>query len=163
MRRAEHTATALSALGAQTRVLDGPTATAVLTAAVDPYQYGDASWPRAVAHLPVTATGHPREPPTTTTTTTGPAAAPASGGRRPRTPPPPAAEGTPPPPPPPRPRPRWARPASRSPPGTCASATVSPPPWPSPATRPSSAWPGSTSCCPGPAASTWCSTSTRYR
>jgi PrgI family protein len=37
-RRAEHTVAALAALGAQTRVLDGPTAAAVLTAAVDPYQ-----------------------------------------------------------------------------------------------------------------------------
>jgi hypothetical protein len=55
MRRAEHTAAALSTLGAQTRVLDGATATAVLTAAVDPYQYGDASWPRATPHNPVTA------------------------------------------------------------------------------------------------------------
>ncbi len=61
-RRAEHTATALSALGSQTRVLDGPTATAVLTAAVDPYQFGDASWARATADLPVTAAGYPEEP-----------------------------------------------------------------------------------------------------
>jgi hypothetical protein len=61
-RRAEHTATALSALGSQTRVLDGPTATAVLTAAVDPYQFGDASWARATPDIPVTATGYPEEP-----------------------------------------------------------------------------------------------------
>ncbi len=61
-RRAEHTATALSALGSQTRVLDGPTATAVLTAAVDPHQFGDASWARATADLPVTAAGYPEEP-----------------------------------------------------------------------------------------------------
>jgi hypothetical protein len=27
----------------------------VLTAAVDPYQYADASWPRTPAHQPVTA------------------------------------------------------------------------------------------------------------
>jgi len=54
LRRAEHTAAALPALGCQTRVLDGPTATAVLTAAVDPYQGGDASWPRATPHQPVT-------------------------------------------------------------------------------------------------------------
>jgi len=54
-RRAEHTAAALASLGAQTRVLDGPTAHAVLTAAVDPYQYTDASWPRTPAHHPVTA------------------------------------------------------------------------------------------------------------
>jgi hypothetical protein len=55
MRRAEHTATALAALGTQTRVLDGPTATAVLVAAVDPYAPGDASWPRALPHRPITA------------------------------------------------------------------------------------------------------------
>ncbi|MEJ3741815.1 PrgI family protein [Actinomycetes bacterium KLBMP 9797] len=54
MRRAEHTATALAALGAQTRVLDGPTAAAVLTAAVDPYAPGEASWARATPHRPVT-------------------------------------------------------------------------------------------------------------
>jgi hypothetical protein len=63
MRRAEHTATALAALGAQTRVLDGPTATAVLTAAVDPYAPGEASWARATPHRPVTAPSHlPQEP-----------------------------------------------------------------------------------------------------
>lgn len=61
MRRAEHTASALSALGAQTRVLDGATATAVLTAAVDPYQYSDASWPRATPHTPVTAAHYDQE------------------------------------------------------------------------------------------------------
>jgi hypothetical protein len=55
MRRAGHTARALSSLGAQTRVLDGATATAVLTAAVDPYQPVDASWPRATPTSPVTA------------------------------------------------------------------------------------------------------------
>jgi len=55
MRRAEHTATTLSTLGAQTRVLDGGTAAAVLIAAVDPYQYADASWPRTPAHAAVTA------------------------------------------------------------------------------------------------------------
>jgi len=59
LRRAEHTAAALPALGCLTRVLDGPTATAVLTAAVDPYQGGDASWPRATPHQPVT--GVPRD------------------------------------------------------------------------------------------------------
>jgi PrgI family protein len=62
MRRAEHTATALAALGAQTRVLDGPTATAVLTAAVDPYTGGDTSWPRATPTTPITAQPHPSEP-----------------------------------------------------------------------------------------------------
>ncbi|MEU7874288.1 PrgI family protein [Dactylosporangium sp. NPDC049140] len=57
IRRAEHTAAALATLGAQTRVLDGGTATAVLTAAVDPYQDTDASWPRTPAHAPITAPG----------------------------------------------------------------------------------------------------------
>ncbi|MGI5243371.1 PrgI family protein [Dactylosporangium sp. CA-139066] len=57
MRRAEHTAATLATLGAQTRVLDGGTATAVLTAAVDPYQDTDASWPRTPAHTAVTAPG----------------------------------------------------------------------------------------------------------
>jgi hypothetical protein len=55
MRRADHTAATLSTLGAQTRVLDGGTATAVLIAAVDPYQYADASWPRIPSHQPVSA------------------------------------------------------------------------------------------------------------
>ncbi|WP_239141796.1 PrgI family protein [Actinoplanes campanulatus] len=54
MRHAEHTAAALAALGAQTRVLDGETAAAVLTAATDPYQPTDASWPRALPQHPVT-------------------------------------------------------------------------------------------------------------
>lgn len=63
MRRAEHTATALAALGAQTRVLDGPTATAVLAAAVDPYAPGEASWARATPHRPVTVPpALPQEP-----------------------------------------------------------------------------------------------------
>jgi PrgI family protein len=46
-RRAEQTATALSALGAQTAVLDGGRATAVLATATDPYTPADTSWPRA--------------------------------------------------------------------------------------------------------------------
>ena len=54
LRRADHTAAALAALGCQTRVLDGPTALAVLTAAVDPYTGVDASWPRAVPTTPIT-------------------------------------------------------------------------------------------------------------
>ena len=54
LRRAEHTAAALAALGCQTRVLDGPTALAVLTAAVDPYTGADASWPRATPTTPIT-------------------------------------------------------------------------------------------------------------
>jgi hypothetical protein len=57
LRRGEHTASALAALGVDTRVLNGAAATAVLTAAVDPYQYTDASWPRAVATTPVTIDG----------------------------------------------------------------------------------------------------------
>ena len=64
MRRAEHTATALAALGAQTRVLDGPTATAVLTAAVDPYAPGEASWARATANNSVTAPSRLSQEPT---------------------------------------------------------------------------------------------------
>jgi hypothetical protein len=67
MRRADQTAAALAALGVQTRVLDGPTATAVLATAVDPYQPTDASWPRTPAHRPVTAPrfalSDDREPP----------------------------------------------------------------------------------------------------
>lgn len=63
-RRAEHTAAALAALGAQTRVLDGPTAAAVLTAAVDPYTGAEASWARALPTRPVTAAEPRREEPT---------------------------------------------------------------------------------------------------
>jgi hypothetical protein len=62
MRRAEHTAAALSTLGAHTRVLDGASATAVLTAAVDPYQDTDASWPRTPPHRQVTAPPVDEEP-----------------------------------------------------------------------------------------------------
>jgi hypothetical protein len=62
IRRAEHTASALATLGAQTRVLDGATATAVLTAAVGPYQAGDASWPRTPADHPITARRNDQEP-----------------------------------------------------------------------------------------------------
>ncbi|MEU8001539.1 PrgI family protein [Catellatospora sp. NPDC049111] len=46
-RRAEQTATALTALGASAAVLDGARATAVLTTAVDPYIPTDATWPRS--------------------------------------------------------------------------------------------------------------------
>jgi hypothetical protein len=35
--------------------LDGPTALAVLTAAVDPYAGGDASWPRATPQTAITS------------------------------------------------------------------------------------------------------------
>jgi hypothetical protein len=58
-RRAEHAAAALAALGSQTRVLDGPSATAALCRAVDPYQPTDASWPRATPDTPVTAVASP--------------------------------------------------------------------------------------------------------
>jgi hypothetical protein len=57
VRRAEQAAAALSALGVEVRVLDGGAVTAALTAAVDPYQPGDASWPRTVPHTPVRGDG----------------------------------------------------------------------------------------------------------
>ncbi|GAA1387658.1 PrgI family protein [Catellatospora chokoriensis] len=46
-RRAEQTASALTALGASAAVLDGARAAAVLTTAVDPYIPTDATWPRS--------------------------------------------------------------------------------------------------------------------
>ncbi|GIJ64887.1 PrgI family protein [Virgisporangium aurantiacum] len=55
MRRAEHTGAALAAVGCRAAVVDAATATAVLTAAVDPFQPADASWPRTPPHTPVTA------------------------------------------------------------------------------------------------------------
>jgi hypothetical protein len=57
-RRAEQTATALTALGAQTAVLDGGRATAVLATATDPYTPADTSWPRTPPGTVVT--GGPR-------------------------------------------------------------------------------------------------------
>jgi len=57
LRRADHTASALSALGAQTAVLDGNRATAVLSCAVDPYTPADVSWPRARPESVVTSRG----------------------------------------------------------------------------------------------------------
>ena len=57
VRRAEQAAAALAALGVDTRVLDGGAVTAALTAAVDPYQPGDASWPRSLPDAPVTTSG----------------------------------------------------------------------------------------------------------
>jgi hypothetical protein len=57
LRRADHAASGLAALGAQTVVLDGPTATAVLTCATDPYAPGDVTWPRARPGTPVTGAG----------------------------------------------------------------------------------------------------------
>jgi len=59
LRRADHAATALAALGAQTAVLDGGTAAAVLTCAVDPYLPTDASWPRARPDAVITEPGEP--------------------------------------------------------------------------------------------------------
>jgi hypothetical protein len=61
-RAGEHTAGCMTALGAQAAVLDGPAATAALTAAVDPYQATDAAWPRAVPSIPIT-TRTPKERP----------------------------------------------------------------------------------------------------
>lgn len=59
LRQAEQTATALAALGAQTRVLDGEQAAAVLTAATDPFQPADAGWPRSLPQHPVTGPAVP--------------------------------------------------------------------------------------------------------
>lgn len=56
LRRAEHTASALAALGTQTAVLDGGRATAVLTCAVDPYTPAEVTWPRARPDAPITGT-----------------------------------------------------------------------------------------------------------
>lgn len=61
MRRAEHTAAALAPLGVATRVLDGPTALAALSSAVDPYQDADPSWGRALPQNPVTGPAMPAE------------------------------------------------------------------------------------------------------
>lgn len=57
LRRADHAASALAALGAQTAVLDGTTVTAVLTCATDPYAPVDVTWPRARPGAPVTGQG----------------------------------------------------------------------------------------------------------
>ncbi|GAA4734253.1 PrgI family protein [Phytohabitans rumicis] len=57
MRQAEHTAGALSALGAATRVLGGGTVTGVLAAAVDPYAGVDPRPGRARPDQPVTTNG----------------------------------------------------------------------------------------------------------
>jgi hypothetical protein len=57
LRRAEHAASTLSALGAQTAVLDGARATAVLTCAVDPYTPADVTWPRARPDAVITGPG----------------------------------------------------------------------------------------------------------
>lgn len=60
LRRAEHAASALSALGAQTAVLDGSRAAAVLTCAVDPYIPTDITWPRATPDAVITRRGEAR-------------------------------------------------------------------------------------------------------
>ncbi len=57
LRRADHAASALSALGAQTAVLDGARATAVLCCAVDPYTPADVTWPRARPDAVITGPG----------------------------------------------------------------------------------------------------------
>jgi hypothetical protein len=54
-RAGEHTVTALSGLGAQTQILDGATATAVLVAGGDPYQASNPGWPRTRPGAVVTA------------------------------------------------------------------------------------------------------------
>jgi hypothetical protein len=56
-RRAEHAASTLAALGAQTAVLDGARATAVLACAADPYTPADVTWPRARPGAAVTGQG----------------------------------------------------------------------------------------------------------
>jgi hypothetical protein len=56
-RAADQCAASLSTLGGSTVVLDGPTTTAVLTTATDPYQYTDASWARTTPDTPVHAEG----------------------------------------------------------------------------------------------------------
>jgi hypothetical protein len=56
-RRADHAAAALSALGAQTAVLDGARATALLTCAVDPYTPAAVTWPRARPDAVITGPG----------------------------------------------------------------------------------------------------------
>ena len=57
-RCAEHTAGALPAIGAATRVLDGPLVTALLGTAVDPYTYAAGHGGRAVPNQPITFGGH---------------------------------------------------------------------------------------------------------
>lgn len=57
LRRAEHAASALSALGAQTAVLDGGRAAAVLTCATDPYSPADVTWARALPDEAITGPG----------------------------------------------------------------------------------------------------------
>ncbi|EXG82009.1 PrgI family protein [Cryptosporangium arvum] len=60
LRRADHTASTLATLGARTAVLDGTRATAVLTAATDPYTPSDTTWPRARPGTVLTGRSAPR-------------------------------------------------------------------------------------------------------
>ncbi|MET7671720.1 PrgI family protein [Micromonospora luteifusca] len=62
LRRAAHTASALSALGAQTTVLDGGHAAAVLTCATDPYTPADVTWARARPDETITGAGDGHAP-----------------------------------------------------------------------------------------------------
>ncbi|GAB3848627.1 hypothetical protein [Dactylosporangium cerinum] len=62
LRRAEQTASALAALGADTTVLDGERATAVLTCAVDPYVAADVSWSRARPDAVITGPALQQQP-----------------------------------------------------------------------------------------------------
>jgi len=57
LRRAEHAASALASLGAQTAVLDGGRAAAVLACATDPYTPADVSWARALPDQAITGPG----------------------------------------------------------------------------------------------------------
>ncbi|RQX12700.1 hypothetical protein DDE19_27950 [Micromonospora ureilytica] len=64
LRRAAHAASALSALGAQTTVLDGGHAAAVLTCATDPYTPADVTWARALPDAAITGAGDGHAPTT---------------------------------------------------------------------------------------------------
>ncbi|MEV1321241.1 PrgI family protein [Micromonospora arborensis] len=64
LRRAAHAASALSALGAQTTVLDGGRAAAVLTCATNPYTPADVTWARARPDAAITGTGDGHAPTT---------------------------------------------------------------------------------------------------
>jgi hypothetical protein len=57
LRRGDQAASALAALGAQTAVLDGGRAAAVLTCATDPYTPADVTWPRARQDAVITGPG----------------------------------------------------------------------------------------------------------
>nr|WTA70774.1 PrgI family protein [Micromonospora sp. NBC_00855] len=62
LRHAAHAASALSALGAQTTVLDGGRAAAVLTCATDPYTPADVTWARALPDAAITGAGDAHAP-----------------------------------------------------------------------------------------------------